>query len=169
VLVTGCGKPGDIAENYTNCWVTITSLNGGTPLESDVLSNGYAENDVITVALRSVFRAPDGDSTAPNGPSIWDTITFHSYLVTHRRSDGGSNPSSFTGGLTVSIDPNSEAQTDLVVVRAFDKHRSPLIELRDDGELFTTCILTLYGTDGNGNDIAVSDSIMISYANYPDS
>jgi hypothetical protein len=165
----GCGKPGDIARNYTNCWVTAT-LNGNQPLQSDVLSNGYALDDVIPVKLKSVFRALyDDDPTTPNGPSPFDTIVFHSYLITHRRSDGGPNPASFTGGLSLPLEPDSESEINIVVVRAFDKHRSPLAELRDDGEIFTTSIIVFYGTDGNGNDIEVSGSLTISYANFIDS
>jgi hypothetical protein len=167
--LAGCGKPGDIAQNYTNCWVTVT-LNGNEPLQSDVLTDGYATDDVISIEFTSVFRALNNDDpTAPDGPSPFDTIVFHSYLVTHRRSDGGPNPASFTGGLSLSLEPDSEGEINIVVVRAFDKHRSPLAELRDDGEIFTTSILVFYGTDGNGNDIEVSGSLTISYANFTDS
>ena len=168
VLIAGCGKPGDLSNNFTNSWVTMTAINGGEPLQSDVLTNGYASDDIISITLNSVFRVPAEDPTAPDGPTPLDTIVFHSYLVTHRRSDGGPNPASFTGGISVSLSPDSETETSLVVVRAFDKHRSPLLELRDDGEIFTTSIITVYGTDGNGNDVEVSGSFTISYANFAD-
>ena len=169
VLIASCGKPGDLSNNFTNSWVTMTAINEGEPLQSDVLTNGYATDDIISITLNSVFRVPADDPTAPDGPTQLDTIVFHSYLVTHRRSDGGPNPASFTGGMSVSLSPDSEAETRLVVVRAFDKHRSPLVELRDDGEIFTTSIITVYGTDGNGNDVEVSGSFTISYANFGDS
>jgi len=170
ILAAGCGKPADVADNYTNCWVTVLSINGNEPLQSDILSNGVPADDTITIQLKSVFRVLyEDDPTAPNGPSPFDTIIFHSYLVTHRRSDGGANPASFTGGTNLRLEPDSEGEINLVVVRGFDKHRSPLVELRDDGEIFTTSIITLYGTDGNGNDIAVDASITISYANFIDS
>lgn len=168
LLLAGCGKPGDIANNLTNCVVAVTSVNGGEPFQSDVLTDGYASDDVITIQINSEFRAPDGDPTAPDGPSVFDTITFHSYHVTHYRSDGGPNPASFTAGMTLVVAPNSEGSIQLVVVRAFDKHRSPLQELRDDGEIFTTTIITVYGTDGNDNDVAASGAVTISYANFPD-
>ncbi len=167
-LAYACGKPGDVQNNLTNSFVTITSINNNEPLQSDVLTNGYGSDDIIRVEFKSEFRAPENDPTAPNGPSVFDTIVFHSYYVTHRRSDGGLNPASFTAGMNLVIEPNSESEISIVIVRAFDKHRAPLEELRDDGEIFTTSIITFYGTDGNGNDIAVSGSLTISYANFPD-
>jgi hypothetical protein len=36
------------------------------------------------------------------------------------------------------------------------------------GKFLQTTLLTLYGQDGYGNDIAVSASIAISFANFPD-
>ena len=169
LFLAGCGKPGNSANNYTNSIVTITSLNGNEPFQSDVLTNGYAADDVITVTLQCDFRAGEDSPTAPDsGASVFDTITFRSYHVGHQRSDGGANPSDFTAGLTLSVAPDNEAEVSIVVVRAFDKNRSPLEELRDDGEIFTTTTLTLYGQDGYGNDVAVSSSIAISFANFPD-
>jgi hypothetical protein len=167
-LLYDCGKPGDSPYNLTNSLVRITSINNNEPVQSDVLTDGYAKDDVISVTLKSEFRVEDDDPTAPDGPSRFDTIRFHSYHVTHRRSDGGPNPASFTAGLNLVLAPNSEGNVSIVVVRAFDKHRFPLEQLRDDGEIFTTSIITIYGTDDNGNDVSVSGSIAISYANFPD-
>lgn len=168
-VLTSCGKPGNSASNYTNSVVTITSFNDNQPFQSDVLTNGYATDDVMTVKLQCDFRTGEDDPTAPDsGASVFDTIIFSSYHVGHQRSDGGANPSDFTAGLTLSVAPDNEAEVKVVVVRAFDKNRSPLEELRDDGEIFTTTTLTLYGQDGYGNDIAVSSSIAISFANFPD-
>lgn len=167
-LICDCGKPGDSAYNLTNCFVTITSINNNEPVQSDVLTDGYGTDDIVKVKLKSEFRTADDDPTAPDGPSRFDTITFYSYHVSHTRSDGGPNPAAFTAGTNLVLTPDSEAEVSIVIVRAFDKHRFPLEELRDDGEIFTTSTITFYGTDGNGNDIAVSGSIAISYANFPD-
>ena len=167
-FLSGCGKPGNSANNYTNSLVSLISLNENQPFQSDVLTNGYGTDDVITATLKSDFRAAEDDPTAPDGPSVFDTVTFSSYHVAHQRSDGGPNPADFTAGLSASLAPDTETEVNLVIVRAFDKHRSPLEELRDDGEIFTTTTITLYGQDGYGNDVAVSGSIAISFANFPD-
>jgi hypothetical protein len=167
-LLSGCGKPGNSANNYTNCLISLMSLNENEPLQSDVVTNGYGVDDVVSVTVRSDFRVSEDDPTAPAGPSVFDTVLFHSYHVTHLRSDGGPNPADFTAGLSARLEPDSETEIKLVIVRAFDKHRTPLEELRDDGEIFTTTTITLYGQDGYGNDIALSGSIAVSFANFPD-
>jgi hypothetical protein len=148
----------------------VNSINDNTPLQSDILVSGSATDDVVTISLQSQSRQlGDGDNpTNPDGSSPFDTITLYSYHVNHRRSDGGPNPADFTAGMNLTIQPESEASASIVVVRAFDKHRSPLEELRDDGQIFTTTVITFYGEDGYGNDIAVSGSLAISFANYPD-
>jgi len=166
----GCGKPGGSTNNLTNSFVTVVSINDNTPLASDVLIDGSGTDDIVTVTFKSDPRqlGTDDNPTDPDGASPFDTITLRSYHVEHIRSDGGPNPADFTAGTNVTLDPDSEADVDIVVVRAFDKHRSPLEELRDDGQLFTTAIITFYGEDGYGNDISVDASLAISFANYPD-
>lgn len=164
----GCSKPGDSAYNFTNVFVTVVSINGNKPFQSDVLTNGYGEDDVVTVTFKSESRTATDDPTAPRTSPL-NTIIFHTYHVTHQRSDSGPNPPDFTAGMNLTVPPDSEPQVDIVIVRAFDKHRSPLEELRDDGEIFTTSSITFYGEDGYGNDISVSGSLAISFANFPDS
>jgi hypothetical protein len=73
-------------------------------------------------------------------------------------------------GFNLTITPNTdESQTAaIIVVRAFDKGLSPLKELRDRGQIATTTIITFYGEDGFGNDVMVSGSLIVSFANYQD-
>ena len=169
--VYGCGKPGGSENNFTNSFVTVVSINANVPLQSDVLTSGFGSDDIVTIQFKSEPRqtgSEEDNPTDPDGPSPFDTIVLHSYHVTHQRSDGGPNPAAFTAGLNLTIPANSEAEANIVIVRAFDKHRSPLEELRDDGEIFTTSIITFFGEDGFGNDIAISGSLAISFANFPD-
>lgn len=166
----GCGKPGGSSNNLTNSFVTVVSVNGNAPLVSDVLTDGAGTDDIVTITFQGDSRrlGSDDNPTDPDGFSPFDTITLRSYHVEHIRSDGGPNPADFTAGTNVVIQPDGEGEADVVVVRAFDKHRSPLEELRDDGQIFTTSIITFYGEDGYGNDISVDASLVISFANYPD-
>ncbi|PIE32251.1 hypothetical protein CSA56_15980 [candidate division KSB3 bacterium] len=170
IALAGCGKPGASSTNYTHSFVTVTSVNDNTPLQSDVLTDGSATDDIVTVSVQSESRSlgEDDDSTNYDGYSAFDTIVLYSYHVEHLRSDGGPNPADFTGGINLTIEPESEASADIVVVRAFDKNRSPLEELRDDGEMFTSTTITFYGEDGYGNDIAIEGQLSILFANYPD-
>lgn len=167
-LWSGCGKPGDVATNFTNCIITVVSIHDNTPLQSDVVSGGFLEDDLVTVELASQFRAPADDPTAPDGPSLFDAIRFHTYHVNYFRSDGGTNPASFTAGMNLHVEPDSTGSVEIVLVRAFDKNRAPLQQLRDDGEIFTTCVVTFYGTDGNGNDVAIDGYLTVLFANFLD-
>ena len=170
LFLYGCGKPGNSAYNLTNSFVTVTSINDNQPFQSDVLTDGYGTDDAIIVKFKSESRqlGEGDDPTDPDGPSPFDTIIWHSYHVAHQRSDEGPNPSDFTAGLNLTLPPESEMEVTIIIVRAFDKHRSPLEELRDDGEIFTICVITFYGEDGYGNDISASGSLAVLFANFPD-
>ncbi len=167
LLSGGCSKPGGSKDNFTNSTVVVQSINENAPFQSDVLTNGYAVEDVVKVSLKSETKVSEDDPLAPR-ESPFNKISFRSYHVAHLRSDGGPNPADFTSGMTLTLEPNSEAETHIVIVRVFDKNRSPLEELRDDGEIFTTAQITFYGEDGYGNDIAVKCSLSVSFANFPD-
>ncbi len=173
LLLTSCGKPGgDAGNNYTHSYVTVTSVNDNKPLKSDVLTKGAGVDDIVVVKFKSASRQLGDDEenpTDPDGISAFDTIVLHTYHVEHQRSDGGANPPDFVAGLNLTLTPNSEGEASIVVARALDKHRSPLQELRDDGQIFTTCVITFYGEDGYGNDLAVTGSLAVLFANYPDS
>lgn len=167
-VMAGCGKPGNYASNFTNSVVTLVSINDSKPLQSDVVSKGVGADDVVKVKLKSTLRTPTDDPTRPDGTTAFDVVTFRRYLVTHARSDGGACPTAFSGGILLVLQPDSEAEINVVIVRAFDKHRAPLEQLRDDGELFTTTTITFYGEDGYGNDVAIGGSLTISFANFLD-
>lgn len=168
LATAGCGKPGGQSSNLTNSIVSITSINNNAVLQSDIIDGGSSTDDFVTVELTSQPRdLGDIVPTELHGDSSFDTITFHSYHISHRRSDGGPNPASFTMGTHLSLPASTSSKTaELVVVRAFDKERSPLRELQDDGQIVTTSTLTLYGEDGYGNDVAVSGSLIISFGNF---
>ncbi|PID59150.1 hypothetical protein CSB45_01740 [candidate division KSB3 bacterium] len=166
----GCGKPGASSTNLTNSHVTITSINDNAPLLSDVLNGGAVTNDIITVNFHcsSKHLGSGTNPTNPDESSSFDTIIFRSYHVEHLRSDGGPNPQDFTLGTNLVLEPDSSAEVRIVIVSAFIKNRSPLKELRDEGQIVTTARVTFYGEDGYGNDISVRSSLSIAFANYPD-
>ncbi len=186
LLGSSCGKP-DSANNLTATFVTLTAITGGTDtssssddinvLESDVLTNGYTEDDTVSVTFTSQKHSMPFEELPAEfeNSSPLDTVVFSRYHVSHSRTDGGPNPADFSSGITIQVTPPTGSSTSnietavVVVVRAFDKSRSPLKELQDKGEIFTTTTFTFYGEDGYGNDIEVSGSIPISFANYQDS
>ncbi len=197
-LVAGCGKPGGSDSNVTNVIVTVISVNGNAVLKSDILTDGYPVDDIIEVELMSQPRDLGNDDpyfyhpTDYDNVSSFDTVVFHSYHVTHVRSDSGPNPPDFTMGINLTLQPTrlinvdddedddddeldhqadidpDTTTTEIIVTRALDKGLSPLKELRDRGQIATTATITFYGEDGYGNDITVSASLIISFANYPE-
>ena len=171
MLLTSCGKPGGTNNNFTHSLVSVLSVNDNKPLQSDTLTKGYGTDDIVTVKFKSEssqLGTGDKNPTDPDGLSPFDRITLHTYHVTHQRSDGGPVPSDFTGGMNLTLAPNAEGEASIVIVRAFDKNRSPLQELRSSGQIFATSIMTFYGQDGYGNDLAVQGSLAISFANFAD-
>ncbi|HWP46908.1 MAG TPA: hypothetical protein VNM22_07070 [Candidatus Limnocylindrales bacterium] len=168
-LLMGCGKPGG-KNNFTSSQVTVVSItdtSGKVPLQSDVVTNGFLTDDVATVTVRSQSVDQNGPTT-PFEPGPLDNIVLNQYRVDYFRTDGGAVPASFNGTMNLFLAPNTEASTNIVIVRAFDKNRSPLVELREGGEIFATVTITLFGEDGFGNDISTSGSINVSFGNFPD-
>jgi len=168
-LMIGCGKPGP-GDNFTSSLLTVTSITdtaGNVPLQSDVLTSGALTDDIVTVTLRSESKDPNG-ATTPLDPGPLDNITLTQYRVDYLRTDGGPVPASFNSNMNLFLAPNTEASTNIVIIRAFDKNRSPLVELRDGGEIFATVLITFFGEDGFGNDVSTSGSISVSFGNFPD-
>ncbi len=175
----GCGKPGGSRSDLTNSTITITAINNNEVLKSDVLNDGHTDDDIVTVEFSSQpqYNIADIMPTELSDSAALDTVTFHSYHVSHVRSDDGPNPADFTLGFNVAISPPKReyyneivdaraVEAEIVVVRAFDKERSPLRELRDVGQIVTTATITFYGQDGYGNDVYISSSLTVSFGNY---
>ncbi len=170
VLMSGCDKP-DKSTNLSGMFITMPSINGGASLKSDVVNNGYTMDDDVPVTLKSQSHSMQFDNipTEFDNTASSDTIIFSRYHISHVRSDGGPNPADFSAGLTFTLPPEEETSVDVVVVRAFDKNRSPLKELWDRGQIFTTVTITFYGNDGYGNNVVVSGAFPVSFANFADS
>lgn len=170
ILGNGCDKV-DNSTNLSGVFVTVASINEGKSLKSDVVRDGYTQDDEVEVVLKSQLRTSPFENlpTEFDNTSTLDTIIFFRYHISHVRSDGGPNPPDFTAGITIELLPNDEKTAYVVVVRAFDKNRFPLQELWDRGQIFTTTTITFYGEDGYGNDVVVSGSFPISFANFVDS
>jgi hypothetical protein len=168
-LIVGCSKPGSDT-NFTSSVasiVSVTDTDGSVPLQSDVLTNGIMTDDVVTVTIQ-IESVDQNGNTTPFDPGPLDNIIFKEYRVDYFRTDGGAAPASFNGTMNLFLAPNTRGSTNIVIVRAFDKNRSPLAELRDGGEIFSTVTITVFGEDGFGNDVSTSGSINVSFGNFPD-
>jgi len=80
-------------------------------------------------------------------------------------------PYSFDGGVTFTV-TESPSSAVFVLVRAQAKLEPPLISLRGAGgqiAISTIAQVTFYGRDQVGNDVSVSGSIGVNFADWGDS
>jgi hypothetical protein len=110
-----------------------------------------------------------------NGPSRNNYITVNRYRVTYKRSDGRNTPGvdvpfGFDGAGTVTV-TDQDAGLAFVLVRVQAKLEPPLMNLRNGGgadTISTIADITFYGRDQAGNDISVTGSISVNFADWAD-
>jgi hypothetical protein len=140
-----------------------------TTLPSDVVTNGSVFEDLGRV---SVSVAPK-NITAPLTANNYVTLTR--YHVDFVRSDGRNTqgvdvPYSFDGGMTLTV-ADAPVSASFVIVRAQSKLEPPLVNLRGGGgqiAISTIAQVTFYGRDQVGNDVSVSGSISVNFADWGD-
>lgn len=151
---------------------TDTTLTG--QLSSDVLTKGtvYEDRGFATVSLGLKNIGPEG--TTPT-PTQNNAITVTRYRVDYRRADGRNTPGvdvpyGFDGATTGTISEN-DVTLAFVLVRVAAKLESPLANLAGLGgaqAIATLADVTFYGKDQTGNDVQVSGSINVTFADFAD-
>jgi hypothetical protein len=194
VVAAACG--GDYARDAkAPARLVITALQGasgaepdelGTVLFSDVLTNvttggGCTVNapcptifsDLGQVELRLQLR-DIGDPTTPNQPSPLNSVTVQRYRIEYRRSDGRNTqgvdvPYAFDGAATFTVPSDGSATASFQLVRSQAKREAPLAPLVMNDTLITTiAYVTFYGRDLAGNEVSVTGTIDVTFANYGD-
>lgn len=160
--------------------------NFGNVLESDVLTNVKVQvgseqvlqptifEDLGRATLRMALKDV-GSANSPTTPTYVNSITVTRYHVTFKRADGRNTPGvdvpySFDGAATGTFDSNGGALT-FALVRAQAKLEAPLKALRSGGGdiiISTIAEITFYGRDQNGNDVSVTGSMSINFADWGD-
>jgi hypothetical protein len=146
----------------------------GGYLHSDVVTNGARFNDIGRVTLSLVLKDPGAPGVA-NTPSELNTVTVTRYRVAYKRTDGRNTqgvdvPYAFDSGMTVSVPTGSAVQQTFDLVRVSAKFEAPLAALASNGQVLDLIAdVTFYGKDMHNNDVAVTGSIGITFANYADS
>lgn len=182
VARTGNGPVYLIMESVT------ASAGGGTSFTSSLLSDVQVLVDVTVngqvIQTPTIFndlgqatiRAEMKNATLATTPSPLNSITITRYRVVFRRTDGRAVPGvdvphSFEGAATVTIVPGTASAVNFDLVRHQTKSEAPLRNLIGGGGLqFITTIadVTFYGRDQAGNDITVSGSIDVAFADFGD-
>ena len=145
-----------------------------TTLQADVLTKGGIYEDPGKITLRIALK-DSGTGLLPNTPTATNRVTVTRYHVSFRRSDGRNTqgvdvPYAFDGGATGTFD-SAGGSLGFVMVRAQAKLESPLLELRGGGGslvISTLADVTFYGQDQNGNQVAVTGTISVNFADWAD-
>ncbi|HEY3091481.1 MAG TPA: hypothetical protein VGJ52_00230 [Vicinamibacterales bacterium] len=186
MVAAGCG----VAEQGTSPVVvridTLEAANGGTTtgtfggyLHSDVqnvvnvnnVQTPTRFNDVGRVTMSLVLRDPGSPGVA-NTPSELNAVTITHYRVVYRRTDGRNVqgvdvPFAFDSGMTITVSPTGQGQQTFDIVRVSAKFEAPLQALVSNGQaLDTIADVTFFGKDMHNNDVAVTGSIGITFANF---
>lgn len=194
VLSAGCGEVARTGRSPS--FLIIDAIdgargNGSTqfrqPLLSDVVtlvqqqSGGQTVtvpttyNDLGRVTLRAALKDP-GTTTSPNQPSAINSITLTRYRVTYVRTDGRNTPGvdvpyPFDGALTLTVSGTSQTTGVFEVVRVQSKLEAPLRAMRGLGgavAINTLADITFYGRDQAGNEVQVSGTLQVNFADWAD-
>ena len=132
-------------------------------------------NDMARVSLRMSPKdiGPLATGTVPS-PSLNNEITVNRYRVTFIRSDGRNTPGvdvpyGFDGAATGTIPSGGSLTLDFEIVRHIAKLEAPLVYLATNLNVISTIAeVTFYGRDQVGNEVQVTGSILINFANHGD-
>jgi hypothetical protein len=177
-----CGSCGTVVREGRGASYLIIDLlsaaSGATPgtfgnvLQSDVITKGsiYEDNGQVT------FRIALKDIGTPSGPTTNNEITITSYRVTFTRADGRNTPGvdvpyAFDGGMTGTVRIGTQLSLNFVLVRAQAKLEAPLAALGGMGGaviISTIAEVTFYGHDQAGNQVNVTGTISVNFADWAD-
>jgi hypothetical protein len=186
-----CGSCGTVVrEGRAASYLVIDSLtasSGAQPgstsnvLQSDVITNvevpgGGTAPTVLEDGGQATLRFSMKDVTLPTGPTTNNEITLTGYHVKFTRADGRNTPGvdvpyAFDGGLTGTAKIGVMLGVNFVLVRAQAKLEAPLAALRGMGGaaiISTIAEVTFYGRDQAGNQVSVTGTISVNFADWAD-
>jgi hypothetical protein len=129
-------------------------------------------NDIGRATFRVGFKNP----FSPSAPSTLNEITITRYRVEFKRADGRNTPGvdvphGFDGAFSLTVAPNSQPQGTFDLVRHQHKREPPLANLAGGGAariISTIADITFYGRDQTGNEVSVTASISVNFADFGD-
>jgi hypothetical protein len=125
-------------------------------------------NDVGSVALRLAMK------NYLVSPSFNNEVTITRYHVSYRRADGRNTqgvdvPYAFDGAATGTVPATGNLNLGFEIVRAVAKEEAPLRQLVISPTIISVIAdVTFYGRDRVGNDVSVTGSITIEFADFGD-
>jgi len=160
-----------IMDSLTAAAGSAKSLTYTGVLRSDVQTRGGVFEDNGRVALRLAMK----DVTATS-PTSTNAITVTRFRVVFRRADGRNTPGvdvpyPFDGGMTITVGGSTAVEGDFSIVRAQAKLEAPLIAMAGLGGsivISTLADVTFYGHDQAGNEVSVTGTISVNFADWAD-
>lgn len=145
-----------------------------TVMQSDVQTKGGVFEDPGRVRMRLALKDV-GPVGSPTQPTTNNFITVNRYRVLYRRSDGRNTPGvdvphPFDGSATFTVGTAS-VTSGFTIVRAQSKLEAPLLALRGVGGallISTLADVTFWGRDQVGNEVTVTGTISINFADWAD-
>jgi hypothetical protein len=188
LAASGCGV---VEQGRAPALVRVDELTAATGGQTAGVFGGYLHSDVLTNVTVNAVVTPTRFSDSgrvtlsmvlrDNGipgqsvtPSELNTITITHYRVVYKRTDGRNAqgvdvPFAFDSGMTMSIPSSGSIQQTFDIVRVSAKLEAPLAALAVNGQVID-CIadVTFYGKDQHNNDVAVTGSVGVTFANFGD-
>ncbi len=191
LCVLACGSCGTASrEGRASSYLVIDQLAAApgesttfsTVLHSDVFTKGSIYQDNGQVTLHFAMK----DQTSLTAPTAANEITVTSYHVTYIRADGRNTPGvdvpyPFDGAVTGTARVGTNVQLVFTLVRAQAKLEPPLRALRvqydESGNpvsmgsallISTLAQVTFYGHDQAGNQVSVTGTIGVDFADWAD-
>jgi hypothetical protein len=160
--------------------VLLTAAPTGVPVLSDVQRMvgtppvATVDSDLAVVTFRAILKDPN-PPTLPATPSPLNAITLSRYHVEFVRTDGRKTPGidvpyAFDGAITAVVAGSDTTPETFELVRAQAKLEAPLRALVNQGglvEISTIAYVTFYGQDQTGNDVQVTATIGVTFADFP--
>lgn len=125
---------------------------------------------------QATIRAEMKNQLSTTAPSPINAITINRYRVRFRRTDGRNTegidvPYGFDGATTATVNVGGSATIGFDLVRHQAKVERPLVTLVGGrGLVFISCIaeVTFYGSDQAGNEVSITGTIDVQFADYGD-
>jgi hypothetical protein len=166
LALAGCA-PDYVTGSSATVLVSVTSINGGSPIASDVRGDdGEIINCFTSVTLSEVVKNPNDPGSASQN------VTVSRYDVSFRRADGRAVegvdvPYRFSGSMTFTLLPgdlNKPITIDLVRQQA--KLEPPLSNIGGLQLVEMTATVTVYGQTVSGQNVMASGSADVRFADY---
>jgi hypothetical protein len=164
LALSGC-TPSYVTDSSAPVILTITDINGGAAVLSDVRSDGSIVNCDVDVGVRVTTKNPVDPG------SVVEDVTISRYEIHYRRSDGRAQegidvPYSVSANMTFLVPVNGEGTFSIRLVRHAAKILPPLSNITGLEIVTMVADVTLYGETTARQGVSASGSVQIDFADY---